>query len=421
VGKNNIKDVDTLFENNKEIIERLMVEKKQLENVFLDNGIPEKYKTELLNTYNTLAVIIEKRNEMDKQLYKSNEIQNFVGILYNKSQQKYMKKMVKNLENIGNSRNVRIICFTIDNLDMENNSVCDAEVIGATELEAYTIPKYIYNIGYHTKTENVKKIKQLHTIYDVTVINPKNMFSQSVIFDILSSLSNSKSYLLPFSNLSQETVVEYLNKSDVIYLIPERGLIKSSAIKIEKDSFNKEGKIQVEVGNSKTDCSKQELFKRIKEIIKGGRYFILESKSMLGWNGTPLEVRVYVQKGIAGRWSVTHMLAKNELFSNDSMYKDTVENFETVLKKRWPSYIESITEKLTNYSVNTSVYLQYYLANLGSCYLDFIIDDKGAPYLFNFGGWEQTDFLLKLNNQNPWLKYLSNCIDYMVFLKKEKE
>jgi hypothetical protein len=152
-------------------------------------------------------------------------------------------------------------------------------------------------------------------------------------------------------------------------------------------------------------------------MITNKRYVAVQGKKTLLWNGAPLEARVYVQKGISGIWGVTEMIAKNEIFLKNSIYKDTVDELERTLLNVIPNRVGAIMEKLEILSLNICTYMDYYLLNLGSCTVDFIIDEEGTPFIIGFGGWDQKNYLFKLNGKHLWDKYIANSVEYLLYLK----
>jgi hypothetical protein len=147
----------------------------------------------------------------------------------------------------------------------------------------------------------------------------------------------------------------------------------------------------------------------------------MKGEKALSWNDSPLEARVYVQKGATGTWGITGMIAKNEIFLDNSIYKDTADSLQKVLLNIEPEIIEAIEENLSNYSINICVYMDYYISKLGSCILDFILDERGMPYLIHFGGVEQKEYMLKLGGKDVLIRYLTNLIDYLLYLKNKDD
>ncbi|ADL52269.1 YheC/YheD family protein [Clostridium cellulovorans] len=416
-----LKGIDSLFDNNKEIINKLEEEKRILESLFLDNRIPEELKKDILEPYSALAEVIDKRVEIYRSLKQVKEIPNLVGLLYNEAKQKYTNSILKNLQHLSEKRGINIICFTLSNVNIQENLVEGLLVVGSLIThQTVSIPGCIFNIGQFFKVTNINKVKQLYQLYGVKVINSVNIFNQAVVFDVLSAVPAIKECIPQVSSLTPSIMTKYLETSDTLFLLPERGLYNRPAVKVQKYSSSKRSNCSIETGGNIQYCSEKNLYTYVKKMIGSKKYLAIQGKKTLLWNGSPLEARVYIQKGITGKWSVTEIIAKNEIFLKDSTYKSTVDEFEKTLIDIVPDKIEDIMQSLQNYSLNICSYLDYYFIYLGSCILDFVIDEKCKPFLLNFGGWDLKDYLFRLNGKQSWEKYLLNSVDYLVYLNESE-
>lgn len=421
VERDFLKDVDLLFQNNKELIDKLADEKRILESLFLDNRIPEDLKKDLLSPYNALVEVIEKRIDIYKTMKQTKQIPNLVGVLHNEVQKKYLISILKNLQELAKRRNINIICFTLENVNINEGLVAGLIVDGSSiTQQTVSIPKCTFNLGYYSKVENVNKIKQIHMMYKSIVVNPVNIFNQAVVFDVLSSVQVLKEHILPVSTLSPSIISEYLLNSDTVFLLPEKGVHSNTVVKIEKHSQNRKNNCSIEIGEICQYCSEKNLYLCVKKMIANKRYMVVQGKKALLWNGSLLEARVYVQKGITGKWGITELIAKNEIFIKDSIYKDTADELERILINIIPDKVEEIIQSLENISLNICSYMDYYFLHLGSSTIDFIIDEEGNPFIIGFGGWDQKNYLFKLNGKHIWDKYISNSVDYLLYLKNSE-
>jgi hypothetical protein len=421
MDKDFLKEVDSLFDNNKELIDRLTEEKRLLESLFLDNRIPEEFKQTIMAPYNALVEVVDRRVDIYKALKQAKKEPNLVGFLYNETQQKYMKSIIKKLQELSERRNVKIICFKLGSVNLKEGLV-EGVVIEPSSItnRRVSIPECTFNIGYYSKPENINRVKQMYMLYGSIVVNPVNIFNQAVVFDVLSAAPAVKECILPVSTLSPSIILEYLESSNTLFLLPERGLRNNAAIRIEKHPKNKRNLFSILSGGSRQFCGEKNLYMYIKKMIAGKRYLVVQGQKALLWNGTPLEARVYVQKGITGKWNVTQMIGKNEIFVKDSIYKDTADELDRTLLSIKPEKTGDIMQQLENYSTNICSLLDYYFSYLGSCIADFIISEDGTPFLLAFGGWDQKDYLFKLNGKHIWDKYLSNSVDYLLYLQQIK-
>ncbi len=416
-----LKEIRDLFLINKKMLHCLLREKKLFENLFLDNSIPEDTKYKLLDTYNPLMEVIDKRFLIHSSFLEINKIPDLLGILYNKTQEDYLNLFSKNLQNLSNKRNIHMICFTLENVNLEKDLV-EGLLIEKTSMryQSVTMPKFILNIGTYSKFSKKTKINQLMKMQGYLLINPINNLNQAVLFDILSSLPAIKNCILPFSTLSFLIISEYLSNSNRIFLLPEIRGLNPSAIQIEKKSLKSNSKYSIKTREKHQYCNKDKLYFHVQKLIRNKRYLVVQGKDLLFWNGVPLEARVYIQKGIAGKWSITKMIGKNEIFLKDSLVYDTVDELETLLVKIIPEKVDCIIKNLANLSLNICTFLDYYIPNFGNFMLDFIFDEEGSPFILHVGGWDSKNYLLRLNGKNLWDQYIRNAIDYLLFLQQKR-
>ncbi|UTW69323.1 hypothetical protein KHA80_21015 [Anaerobacillus sp. HL2] len=58
---------------------------------------------------------------------------------------------------------------------------------------------------------------------------------------------------------------------------------------------------------------------------------------------------------------------------------------------------------------------------MGSCFVDFLIDDSGEIYVIYIGGCDQSNYLLEVDDEAIWNNYIENCIRYLLYLQKEDQ
>lgn len=413
------KDLDTLFDNSKNLMGKLTKEKQSLQDIFIDNSVPDEFKEDILGSYNDLDEVIDKISYIYQSLKKYKDVPELVGLLYNEQQDKHLNNILKNLKEMLNKTDMKVICFTLNNVNLEEGLVRGTIVSDSLITESkVSIPKFIFNIGNYTKSYNINKIKKMYMEYGLKVINPVNVFNQSIVFDILSSVSVFKRCTFPSSTISPSIILEYFKNTNKVFLIPEKGFNDNIAIIIEKYIENGEIRFCIRNGSNRKYCSPKNLYENIRKIILNKKYIALKGCETLLWNNYPLEARVYVQKGINGKWGVTKIIGKNDIFTKDPIYGDTIDEVNRILPRIIPGKADIVMKNLKNYSINICLYMEYYFLNIGSCVVDFVIDENGNPFLIFFGGFDQNNYLFELNGKNVWGKYITNSIEYLIYLNK---
>lgn len=333
-----------------------------------------------------------------------------------------MAELTEALSAVMSEYPVAVMLFTIEDLDLGAGIVEGKLLTRSGEMQCLaSIPPLIYNITLHSKRSSIKTMRGLRKSEVTTVVNPLNFFNQTIIFDILSSLSPAKDCLLPYTQYNVETLKEYLDCNDSVVLLPERGILNNRAIRIRKNLQAQESYAYViSFGEINYQCDERSVFRAVGNLVRNRKYLLVEDIDPVMLGDSPLEARVFVQKDNENKWQVTEKIAKSELLYPGRRSQHTATKLHTALIKRVPNNLSQILERLEHHSINNSAYLDYYLPDVGSLMFDYLIDAQGNPRLIYVGGWDCRDFLYTLQDQADWHKYLANCFHYLRYLKESK-
>ncbi|SDK73080.1 YheC/YheD family protein [Natronincola ferrireducens] len=414
--------LERLKDNSTQINTSLLYEEELLKEISLDRNITSlfKEKLEMIERFNNEVRVARReihKNILNIKRQYIEETSVELGVLYGVKEKKSLFKILQIFKTIAEEYKVNIICFRLSDIDIENHLVKGIFISSKDIKDTISkIPPLIYNMGYYTKSSNIKKMKQLRRGKNINVINPINRFNQYIIFDIISALYKETSVLLPYTMFSQPNLYNYLEKYNSIYLFPEKMIDRRKTIIIQK----KQHGYSVVIGANKKIFIAKNLYEYVLKVIQNKKYFIMKAPKAIKIKNTPLETRVYVQKNKNGNWEVTEMLAKCQWFYEDSIYQDVSYQLDEVLSMLIPQKSKEVENNLKEDALNISSYLEFYLNNIGSCILDFIITEEGHNHLIYFGGWEDKDFMLKLENKSSWGRYFKNAIDYLIHLRNSK-
>jgi len=412
---------ELLSTNSSQINTSLVYEKDILEELFQNANITNSLKEQLEDLQKCSDEVKIVRRDVHKSILNierqySHETNADIGIIYSFKQRNLLFKMLKIFSTISKEHKINIICFRIGDVNIENDCVKGIFISNNDVKDTISkLPPLMYNIGHYTLQSNMKKIKHLRASQKINLINPINRFNQYVIFDIILALYKEKTVLLDYVIFTEANLYSFLEKYNSVYLFFEKTNDKRKAIIIQR----KEKGYDVYIGVNKIFI-KNGLYEYILKAVQNKKTFIMKAPNTININNIPLETRVYVQKGKYGYWEVTEMLAKCQWFYEDSIYKDASYSLNEVLRMLIPSKSAEIQHKLKEDALKISSYLEYYLNNIGSCVLDFIITQEGYNYLIYCGGWEDKDFLLKLESQDSWKQYFENTISYLIYLRNSK-
>jgi tetrahydromethanopterin S-methyltransferase subunit G len=419
---NTLDRLEGLIVNSEQISTSLTYEEQLLAEFFLDDSISNIVSEKLKSMEKLHNETLKLREEVDNLLtdIKQRHIQETsgeIGILYGNVHEKILYKIIQVLKDISKKHKINIICFKINGLDIENDCVKGILISSSgTRNIISNIPLLIYNMGYYTTADNRRKVKRLRLNKKIHIVNPSNRFNQYIIFDMISAAYKDHSVLLPYTMFSMSNLHHYLEQYDSIFLLPENKFTSRKCIVIKRNNIN----YDVCIGPSKKTSSKEELYNYLSKIIQHKKYFIMQGTNLIRFNNMPIEARVYIQKGCEGNWSVTEMVVKHELFSTDSIYNDKCYLLKEVLNEVIEEKSDAIVNKLGEDAINICTYLENYLSNVSSCILDFIITEQGENHLIYFGGMEDKEFLMRLDNEESWWRHFRNSMDYLLHVKNNK-
>ena len=342
-----------------------------------------------------------------------------LGVLFNSQKIFGLVNLLQTLLHFSMNTESTISLFSVDRLDIKSEILSGLLLEGGNIYSGELgIPSYIFNTAVHSKASSIKKIRQLRGMDRVKVINPINRFNQSVLLDILKTFANPGSYLLPYSNTNRHTASSLAGKYGSFFLLPEKSIYHPHAIIVEPFE-NNDSYYTVSVGGNQDQLKRMDLDYYIKQVTRGKTYVAYQNVGMLKWQNKPLEARVYAQKGASGYWSVTALVAKLECFSASSIYAGSCAPLSSVLTELLLENSGKAIAKLIEYTINSCIYLDHYLSDLGNLTFDFILDQSGKPYLMYIGGSEQNEYLYA-SDITLWCRYIENSALYLDYIRKTK-
>ncbi len=345
-----------------------------------------------------------------------------IAMIFHKFKEHVEVRLKQELKKLSVKHNVRVAICTVDDIDLDKNQIRSSILIDGNKetIEDITIPRYIYNFVLHTKRTSVSKIRKLRLSRDIDVINPVNRFFQPVLFEMITSITHSKQMVLPYKLFSKSGLKAMVKENSSFYVLPQRSSTTHRVITVQRNS-NKSQSYLIRFGKLKLTVSESQLYYQIKKIVKNKKYFLMKAPSQIKkWDGSPLEIRGYLQKNESGKWIVHHFLAKKDMFTKDSIFDTACEELKNVLVDVLPKEMTTTMNIMAHYLLDIGIILDYYIPNLASCYVDFIVDEEGSPYVVQIGGVDQQDYLLEVNNYEWWQHSIQHIFHYLLNLTQKE-
>ncbi len=336
------------------------------------------------------------------------------GFIYDtKKQQQVFKKMTDHFRELSEKHKIRIILFSLENLDMEQERVNGTTITGMeVRQEEVTLPPLIYNFAMHYTRKKIETMRNLRKIEGVTVINPINRFIQGMIFEMLTTLTGSQQFLLPTTPFNEATMTEYL-KYHTLFLLPEKAFHQPKAVMIQ--NFKKDN-CMIYIGQNGQICRKEDLLEYLKKMINNKKYILMKGIKYIRWGEGPLEARVYLQKGADGKWSSITIRAKSGMFAREDFYDTTIND---MLNGHSSIEGQDLEQTVTDISLRICTFLDFHIPLLGSCTIDYILDEKLCPYLVYVGGFEQNSYLYLSMDPAIQTELLDKAFYYLLFLMND--
>lgn len=314
-------------------------------------------------------------------------------------------------------KDMSVFVFTIDDIDLKNHLVCTKSFnIKSKKVQISSIPSIIYNTSICYNKRDIRKLRYLFDDPSITFVNKVNRYDQDMIYDILTSHSDPLDFLLFHCPFDLDTLNDVVEEWERVFLLPIKSPDLKNMIRINKSSYMDVDDYLIYFGKKVWRCKKDQVMNYILEMIQNEKYFITKGIRPLNYQGIKIEARVYLQKVAIDEWHVTHTIVKNDDMGYDYYFMGKNNILNEILQELFPNGFQNIIDKIIVDSISTCLYLEKFLPDLASCYLDFLMDEMGNLFLVYFGGWEQQEWLVRLKDPSVWVQYLGNALRYLMYM-----
>lgn len=336
----------------------------------------------------------------------------FGFIFSEKKQQHLYQNMIHVFRKLSSKHNKRIVLFTLNHLDLDEQVVYGTIVEGDNITQGISeIPPYIYNLSLHTTTTQIKKMSILRKMENTVIINPINRFIQAIIFEMLTSKPDFQPYILPTVSFSTSTLIDYLKQYETIFLLPEKTFHPPKAVIIKRLPNHD---YMIDIGQNSQRCEKGEIVNYIKKMIHKKKYIIMKGMELLKKEGYPLEAKIYLQKNNKGEWSITTNSSRHGIFTrNEYSYSRLM----SPVHKLYGNEMTEYEKLLADLSLEISKFLDYYIPFVGSFTFDFIFEENNHPYLIYVSGFEQNQNLYQHMDPDVQKQFLNHAFYFLLFLQ----
>lgn len=285
-----------------------------------------------------------------------------VGFLCNQRKEKYFANYMRNNMDLKNLK-ISVIVFSMQNINLNDNTVYGSMISdGAVTTLTTALPSLVFNFAVQHSNSNIKKLKQLIEVENLTLINPANSFNQWSIMKMLTSNPKSKQYVLPFVDIPNENAIPDIQKIGNFIIKPQNGSDFKKIIYCRKTDL---GFDLYNIGEI-TYSHLFDIQSAIMPTIRKGKWILLSSPELISYNNKLLIIRNYMHRDCDGTWKV--------------ILKTTISQTEQIYKKAYEKIDAALLDMMNDISC--------FVPDLSFCSVDIVLSSDGTPYFLSLGGWQ---------------------------------
>ncbi|WP_309121898.1 YheC/YheD family protein [Paenibacillus sp.] len=285
--------------------------------------------------------------------------------------------------------NLRLFTFSPADIQWK-----EQRIIGLTRMKGrwmertFPFPHAVYNRSFNKKKITIRRLEQ--SIGRNKCFNTINYFNKWELHSLLKQ-SALHSLVPDTFLLNQENILELINKYRLVYVKPLYGSKGTSVHRVE---LKENGDIHISLHSlaPKYICRKEEnIQKRIDDLFEREKYVVQQGIRMKPLNKHVFDIRVLVQKGRIGEWTVSAVTCRvaYEHYFNTSMC-NAVRDFEKVAPQFLsPEETNKILHFLHEVSITAAQAAENRLGSLGEISVDFAIDEQSKLWIIELNGKPQ--------------------------------
>ncbi|MNO93005.1 Endospore coat-associated protein YheD [compost metagenome] len=343
--------------------------------------------------------------------------QDYVGILLNSSmyrgipQRKTGQESLTNHEEAARKYGFTPCFFRLADINPEQGSSIAYISNGREYVKAVIpTPTVIHNRALYPDSSSHRKIRKL-TLNGTKVFNINNRYSKDFIHDILWGEPSLRPYL-PYSVYASTAAMRMMmQRYDDLIVKPVRGSVGQGIMRLQR--LNDAWKLTYAPASSKKSWSsiklrRGELPPWVRRLWLRVPYLIQERIPLAEYHDRSVDLRVTVQRGINGTWSITGLFAKAA--TQGSFISNIARGGEAlpapmVLAKALPGlYIPAVISRVELLALTCAQLLSSRLPLMADLGLDIGLTDNGHPYFIECNGRDQRYGFRKANMIDVWLE-----------------
>lgn len=341
--------------------------------------------------------------------------QDYVGILLNSSmyrgipQRKTGQESLTNYEDAARKFGLTPCFFRLGDIDLNQNMSIAYLFNGREYVKTIIpIPSVIHNRALYPEASAHRKIGRLVS-KGTTVFNVNNRYSKDFIHDLLWGEPSLRPYLPHSLSASRSALRMMMQQHDDLIMKPIRGSVGQGIMRLQR--VKEDWKLTYSPKSTRKSWStirlvRGELPPWVRRLLLRVPYLIQERIPLAEYNHRSVDLRVTVQRGISGRWSITGMFAKAAppgSFISNIAKGGTAYPASIILSEALPGlYIPSIISNVEWLALACARLLSERLPLMADLGLDIGLTHQGHPYFIECNGRDQRYGFLKAEMIEAW-------------------
>ncbi len=353
----------------------------------------------------------------------------WLGILLSRSQ---LHKVINNMntfekiqfyEEAAQKNGLRLCYFSMKDISFMDGTVSAySKEFGQWEHRVQTIPRVIHNrVRFGSK--HALKLKKL-TDKGIVIFNQQNLYGKLDVAKILQKRKDFHPFLPETLPCTRSSIRMAMAKSPSFFIKPNKGTLGSGIKKVNQLSpsiweicYRRKKEIVKEAIHS------EQVPDRIAQMVNKSAYHVQERIALATFHGSPFDLRVSVQKGNKGDWSVTGIVAKVAKaghFLSNVAKGGTCYQLEDIFEQLPHLELLEVKRNVESVALSFAQHLEKKLPQLADVGFDFGIDNSGHPFFIEMNLRDQRYSFAKANMEDTWKRTYENPVCYGKYLLRRK-
>lgn len=285
------------------------------------------------------------------------------GVLVNpKHEGLIASRLAELLWKFSDGKSFSVMVFSLPNINLADKTVNGSNITenGKLNMKA-PLPDTVLNFSVQHTTKDIKKLRALMEVENLTIINSANVYNQWAVMELLLSGADTRDYILPFLQYGKDDICFDFSKGNYI-LKPLNGVKLSKILYLKKSGSG----FDVISKSGVRFCHMVDIQEYINNYTEKGRWILMPVPELITSNNSLLIIRTYLVKKSGGEWEI---LFKAKSPKNARLYDRLVHS------------IDGCAKRIISYA-------GCFFPDLGYCYTDLVFNNKGLPCFLNFGGFD---------------------------------